>query len=472
MAGSIRTNLIWSTAGGTLAVVLVAGLLLDGLIRRRLLADFDASLATKINSFATLVEQTGAGLDFELTELPPPEYQPGPDAEAYQLWDADGRSVARSPSLESADLTWEKLAGATPAIRDGELPGRRRARVALLRFSPTQDLEDGGSGPRTTATLALARQTRTLDDTVAAIRAVLVVVGVATIALVCIVLAAMVRIGLRPLERLSHNLAQTGAGDLTLRADPDGLPDELRPIAARLNELLARLSAALERERRFTGDAAHELRTPLAGLRARLELALSRPREADAYRAALSDSLAISRQLQRLVETLLQLARADAGQIELRRAVAKLAEIVAESWNPFASRAAARRLRVELLTDAERVVRIDVAILRAVLANLFENAVTYADAGGDVEIDAADSRWLLRVSNSGCKLGPDELPRVFERFWRGRSTAAGEDAHCGLGLPLCRALLAPLGATIEACCDPPDTFVVCICTSAPERAGL
>ncbi|HEY6035581.1 MAG TPA: HAMP domain-containing sensor histidine kinase, partial [Kofleriaceae bacterium] len=185
-------------------------------------------------------------------------------------------------------------------------------------------------------------------------------------------------------------------------------------------------------------------RTPLAGLRATIQLALDRERPAERYRSALEQSLAITRETERLVASLLSLARLDAGQTALHAAPLDLDQLVRDGLDKVHARATERELRV--VTELQPVtLTSDRDKLSVVIANLLDNATTYADQGGEIRVTLTDT--VLRVSNTGCTLTPDQVDRVFERFWRADPSRSPE-GHSGIGLPLTQKLVELLGGTI------------------------
>jgi two-component system sensor histidine kinase QseC len=244
------------------------------------------------------------------------------------------------------------------------------------------------------------------------------------------------------------------------------LPSELRPVARRLDDLLRRLEAAFAREKSFTADVAHELRTPLSGLRTTLEVMLSKPREAGQYREALDECLVIGRRLQALVDNLLSLAQLEGQRAALATEPVQIDYLMRETWKLFAERAAARHVKIEWRIPAPVFVDSDAVRLRIVVANLFDNAVSYVDEGGTITIAASSSagRAELSVANTGSMVGGEDVTRIFDRFWRGdRSRAVG--LHCGLGLALCQRIAVLVGGTIVAEAEKGKVF--CITVTMP-----
>ena len=331
-----------------------------------------------------------------------------------------------------------------PVLSDVTLLGGEPGRQVTLRFWARAEAEDLQGSSRQRATIAVARSLAEVDDAVGRIGRVLVGVGIGGLLVCLLVLAWVVRHGLSPLRSVAAAIAEIREGDLAARLSTATTPAELRPVVDRLNELLARLGLAFTRERELTAEVAHELRTPLAGLRATIEVAIDRDRPAEKYRTALTDCLAICTQTERVVETLLSLSRLDAGMVVAASESVEVDELVREVLAPLSARVADRRLEVTtelppitLLTDREK--------LRMIVHNLVDNAVSYANEGGAIRIELSPS--TIRISNTGCELSSDQAERAFERFWRG-DAARTTGTHAGLGLALCKKLVELLGATI------------------------
>ena len=457
---SLRVQLILGTALTTAAVLLVSGVVLYASISRALWTEFDQSLAAKARSLATLFEQDD-GLECDLGEVSLPEFEPSDQAEYYQVWLPDGTVFARSPSLADGNLTRIAATLDAPDFATALLPNGRRARIVGFVFEPRRE-NDACAAATLMVTLAVARETRGLQATLARVRGLMVAVCLAAIALSTGVLICLIRRSLRPVAHLSSQIAEVGEDDLSKRIAADRMPRELSPVVDRLNDLLARLEAAFERERRFTGDVAHELRTPLAGLRAKLELALSRERTPQAYCDAMTECREINLQMQRMVENLLHLARADAGQLDLRSEPVDVAALARDCWTLLEERAAARGLRIEWSVSAAGHAQADPATLRLILQNLLDNAVTYADAGSQigVSVSTEDEAVVVCVRNGGGP-SPQDVHHVFDRFWRASHARRSQDENrCGLGLPLCKALIKQLGGTITAAVSQGGVFSV------------
>ncbi|WP_243664558.1 sensor histidine kinase, partial [Rhodothermus marinus] len=227
---------------------------------------------------------------------------------------------------------------------------------------------------------------------------------------------------------------------------PNGVRDELTELAETFNDLLARLAASLERERRFTDNAAHELLTPLSALRSELEVALRRPRQAAYYREVLEEAL---RDVERMTETvrgLLHLARLERTDAHERARPTDLVERCQSRLKDWQVRFEQAGLRFEAVLPEHAWVCVVPEYLDEVLDNLLSNACKYTPPGGQVrlEVHRLDGQIRLRVTDNGIGFDPAEAAHLFDRFYRGRS-AEGRPGS-GLGLAIVRAIVEPAAA--------------------------
>lgn len=461
---TLQARLLISTAIGTTLVLLVSGTVLYVLVRQSLWTEFDESLASKARSLAALVEQENDRLEVEFDEASLPEFEPSDHAEYYQLWLSRARVLARSRSLGRHDLGLIQGPPNDPAYQSVRLPDGRTGRIVGIAFVPRLEDEDNQADEPLEVTLVVGRETAGIESALARLELLLFAVCLLAVLVSLGVLAWFVRRGLRPVGWLSAQIADLGENDLSARINGAGVPTELRPVVDGLNDLLGRLGAAFQRERRFTADVAHELRTPLAGVRSMLEVALSKKRNAEAYQGVMSDCLAVNQQMQQMVENLLNLARVDAGQLEIERETVDLPELIRQCWKPLAERANQRELDVDWHLGDGCTVETDRAKLRLVLLNVLDNAITHASGEGDIVITSSpdDGAVKLVVSNTGGNVAPEDVQHVFDRFWRGDTSRQASAGHCGLGLSLCKTMVDQLGGSIGAATTADGTFTITI----------
>lgn len=257
-----------------------------------------------------------------------------------------------------------------------------------------------------------------------------------------------VRRGLAPLDTLRSEIGSRSHRDLSPVSEAHA-PQEVQPLIHAINDLLARLAVALDSQQRFVADAAHQLRTPIAGLKTQTELALRQTPPGDAQ-ATLRQLRSATERTTRLVNQLLSLARAEPNAHRTkpfaRLDLAAIAREVTSEWVPRAL-----EQNVDLGFDSDsRLVEIegDVFLLREMLANLLDNAIRYSSAGGQVtvRVHTDDGRPLLSVEDNGCGIPETERERVFERFYRVLGTGA---EGCGLGLAIVREIAQSHGAEID-----------------------
>ncbi len=258
------------------------------------------------------------------------------------------------------------------------------------------------------------------------------------VALLAIILA--VRVSLAPLRRFRERLARRGVRDLR-HVETDDLPAEIAPVAETVNGLLSRLSAAFEAERSFAANAAHELRTPLAGAIAQAQRLQTETRDLDA-KARAAEIEATLKRLTHLSERLMQLARAEGGRLRRDDAadLRPVARIVAEDLSRLAGPG-----RIALaLPDAPVMRDLDPDVFAILLRNLVENALRHGTPGAPVDV-SLESEGVLVVANDGPVLPPDVLGRLTGRFERAGRTGEGS----GLGLAIVAAIAERTGGRLD-----------------------
>ncbi len=252
---------------------------------------------------------------------------------------------------------------------------------------------------------------------------------------------------LAPVAAIGHTARALIDGDLTVRIPTGRIETELEELADVLNDAFDRLYDSLERQRQFTADASHDLRTPLATLQAEVDWALARPRTDDEYRQSLDVCRRATGRMRMLVQALLDLARAESADVTARTPVALdalVAEVVTE-LTPLAEAHA-----VTLTTQADQLtICADPVGLRASLSNLVQNAIQYNTPEGRVDITVHGSGGVVDISvrDTGIGLNPAEQGRVFDRFYRAEPSRSSDGA--GLGLAIVSAFARSHGGRVD-----------------------
>ncbi len=283
--------------------------------------------------------------------------------------------------------------------------------------------------------VAVAVTTEDRDDALDSLLAQLLIVGPLCLALASIGGYFLAAAALRPVEAMRREAEAVSAAEPGRRLTLTPANDELRRLGETLNQMLARLETALERERRFVADASHELRTPLAMLRAELDLALRRERTPEELDRAVRSAAEETERLSRLAEDLLVLARAEDGELPVRRetvAASELVDVVAARFRPRADDTG----RV-IATGAEDGLMLHVDRLRAeqAVGNLVDNALRHGQ--GRILVDArrgGNGTVELHVSDEGPGFPPELVDRAFEPFSRGDAARTGPGAGLGLAI--------------------------------------
>ena len=244
--------------------------------------------------------------------------------------------------------------------------------------------------------------------------------------------------GLAPVGWMAEQARLITGNSLDRRLEIGNAAHELKALAESFNELLARLDQSFDTMKRFVADASHELRTPIAVIRGEADVTLSRDRSPAEYQAALTLILDESRRISRLVNDLLNLARADAGDVKLRLEEFYMNDLAADCCRSMQSLASARRIELQCSTDGDVPYRGDEELLRRLLVNLLDNAIGYSLPGGKVAValEATDAALCLTVSDTGPGIAPEAAPHVFDRFYRADQARSRDEGGFGLGLAI------------------------------------
>jgi len=270
---------------------------------------------------------------------------------------------------------------------------------------------------------------------------------------------------LRPIGEISAAAGQIAAGDLARRIETADTSSELGDLARVLNGTFARLEASFARQAEFTADAAHELRTPVAVILMHVQNALSAPCANDEHREALEAIERGGRRLRTLIESLMVLARIDSGEGAGARQPCDLAGIAGEVVASLQPLARERGVTLETSLEAAPCLG-DASQLERVVTNLAGNAIHYNRPGGGVRVatgpGAAPDQIALTVTDTGIGIAAEELPRIFERFYRADQARTHAAGHTGLGLAITKAVVVAHHGTVTAASTPGSgsTFTV------------
>jgi heavy metal sensor kinase len=424
----------------TLAIALGAvGLALVLVFRAEMQRQLDDDLAARAARVAATLQVESSGLALQ--------GQNGDEAlvvggEFVGLYDRSGKLLdsSASPPPQASAAIASFAAGSLASRSDTLTSAAERLRIRALPVTDEGFL----------ATIVVVRSLTPIDSAVNQLLGILALTLPLAIAIAAVGGYALAYRALRPVEELRRAAEDYGATDLSRRLAPKDLrDDELGRLARTLDAMLDRVASAVEQQRRFTGDASHELRTPIATIMADASLSLERSRSADDQRATIARIESEASRMARIVDGLLLLARSDARTAATRADAVDLRTVLDASVEHFASRAAEQGIRIGSRVEPNLVVADRDGGLERVFDNLLDNALRYSPSGGAIDLEAAGRGGMARVtvSDHGPGIAPDERGRVFERFHRSPD-ASGQGA--GLGLAIARAIVDAYGGRITA----------------------
>ncbi|MEO9140161.1 MAG: ATP-binding protein [Jatrophihabitans sp.] len=357
---------------------------------------------------------------------------------AVQVLDSNDAVLAKSqgPEYQSSVLTVDQLT----QVRAGD-----RIEISSLTSDARLRVVAQNVGSRTVIVLTDVSR---IDDSLRALTNAALIGGPLAVLLMALATYGVVALTLRPVAALRHGAADiTAAGLAEQRLPLPSAQDEIHRLAVTLNAMLDRIDSATSRQRTFVGDAAHELRSPLASLRVQLEVGERLGPETD-WSALVQDVLVDVDRLDRLVGDLLSLARLDEAGSLSRREPIDLDEVVESVIAGYVH----ARVAVTA-TVAPVVVDGDPDALRRVVINLVNNAVRYAESGVAVSLEtgkrSGQSVAVLTVIDDGPGIAPDERERVFDRFYRIQESRSRESGGTGLGLPIVRDIVRNHGGRVR-----------------------
>jgi len=400
-------------------------------LRHNLYANLDDSIAARADDLLALVSYDGTRLTLSESVA---TSSPDLDEQFVRVYDASGR------------VTFDNSGGTATLPVDAEsvqraLVGETDVRGVTFRDEPFRvrivPIERDG------IVVGALEVGRAADDVSDALRTLLLVLGIAyPVTLVVASAGGLFLAGraLAPIDRLTRLARRISAEDLSQRLDLRLPDDEVGRLAHTFDDMIARLEDAFRRQRQFTADASHELRTPLTAVKGQVEVALDRPRSAEAYREVLQTVNAEVDRLIRLVGSLLTLARADAGQIPIAQEAVNLAELVIGATEGAQPAAAQRNVGLTVEPGPDVTLQADEDLLLQLLLNLLDNGIKYTPPGGNVMVGwrLNDGQLELWVRDTGVGIDPEQQPLIFDRFYRVDKARSRTEGGAGLGLSISR----------------------------------
>ncbi len=455
---SISNRLFLGTGLLVTVVLFFSDIVVYRTTSKGLLDEVRHQLLENSSLLAKSTEMESTGVVYEWADALESEHST-PVSGLFQLWDVNSGRTKRSPDLGDSSLVRFHGKLDVPEFRKIALPdGSPALAVGLLHLpfldhesrKEMESLERVLEPIRFPQVLVMAREMSSVKKQLARLRGNLLRTGLATLVTIWLSIYFITRLTLRPIlgftERL-HNRSLEDRG--AIPEIPSNLPTELTGLATAFNNTLEKVEMARSRESEFALHAAHELRTPIAGLHAILQQSLHRPREPEDMKRRVTQAIEITSGMRTVIDGLMKLARLR-GTIE-----APVSENfdAAEMTRLIAQRCAARHPDREwrmMTADPSAHLTSDPVLVELLFGNLLENAFTHSTSGTiRIEIDSGSKNFHLRITNDRGNLDPTDAAKLFEPFQRGASSRIPEEGHAGLGLALCRDIARLLGGQLE-----------------------
>jgi two-component system heavy metal sensor histidine kinase CusS len=454
----LRPTGTWSLAlrltawyvGSSFAILLIATIALYLILIWNLRREQDEFLADKIHVIREMLQKHPEDIT-DLKEEVEQTWAPRQFARVYvRVIDGSGKLMAESPHM-SERLTPDAFPSPIDSDTDlAEGVTRKDAQSVSLRLASAQ--ADVGEEGDQVATLQVALDTDTARELISGYRRTLLLVlggGLATCGFAGYWLA---RAGLKPLRQIAATAERVSSANLRERIDVPGLPTELSSLAHRFNDMLERLEDSFSRLSRFSADIAHEVRTPVNNLRIGIEVALGRGRSQEEYRETLGSCLEECNRLSRIIDSMLFIARSEDPRTHIAREPVDVSRELHRLREFFELPAA--EAGVELVVDCRPDVHADLdrLLFQRAISNLVGNALRYTPRGGRVAVAASRANGELRVevTDTGCGIAPQDLPHIFDRFYRADPARSNTSGNVGLGLAIVKSIINLHGGAITA----------------------
>lgn len=437
---SIRWKLTQWYGGALALVLLIFSTVVYFTMRHQLLGRIDQGLNEELADVLSEVNRASDGQGLKSWLSRRFAHHEGFD---FQITTQSGERFFVNPRLESTRLPLPETTTTTkdPHLRIVTLEDGRRWRVISVQ----------AQGPEGTLVVQVGRSLKAFDHESAELLSTFVLTGPLMLLSVLAGGYFLARRALAPVGQITTAANHITAEQLSQRIPVPNPHDELGALAQTLNQMIERLEQSFTEMQRFTADAAHELRTPLAVMRTEAEVALRTLRSPEEHARVLENLLEEINRLSQLAEQLLLLSRQDAGLYPVRNETVNLGALLEEVIGNVQMVAQEKDLRLALGDVPDCQMTTDPGLLRRVLYNLLDNAIRYSDAGGEVhvQITRQDDQVTIAIVDNGRGISPEHLSRIFDRFYRADPSRSGDGEGAGLGLAICQSCMTVLRGDIS-----------------------
>jgi len=452
---SIRKRITLFTLLCVIAILFVGQFAVDRIISNWLLQQFDDALESRARALVTLTKSTGVTVELDFADEFMSGFESSTEAEYFEIFLESGTLLERSRTYEGlADSIFSNQINETE-IKDVVLPDGRQGRQISIKFVPQIENkalralypEDG----REKVILRVSRARESLIQILLQLHTLIIGIGLMVVISITLGVMKVIKLGLSPLTQIKEEISQISPRSIDRRLNTDKQPVELEPIAAQFNLVLSEIEKALIRERQFSSDVAHELRTPVSEIRSLSEVGLRWPDEKD-VRTYFSDIHQSSCQLDTMISNLLHLCRCDEGQFETEISEVHLGPVIEKICSQLAFGSNSKNITFDLAKGRLPILLVDINWFELLLFNLISNAIAHSPSNACVKIGVVtdSDRCAIEIINPmlDC-LSESDLSNIFERFWR-KDSARTTGEHPGIGLSLVKAYAECLNMNVTA----------------------
>jgi signal transduction histidine kinase len=455
---SIRQELTVRLLAGTSLLLILASVVLCFLVWSILLNAFDDNLLTKAKTINALTMREGDLIESEFHEDTMPEFSDEENPEFFQIVFQDGTVINRSESMEDMVSPVPRLGDELEAIGNILLEDGENGRYILLKTKPIKEEEidkeeeveadeiiftiPESIDPETaTVTIFVAKSREDLDQMLGYIYLIIGGIDLMVLLGIYLLVKVSIRKGMAPIDEINTQIAEIDTDELEKRIKLESPPNELSTIIGALNDLLDKMEQVITRERRFTSDVAHELRTPVSELRSAGEVGRLSLEDPESTKLFFDDVTDIAVQMEKIVNNLLSLSRWDQEIDPVKTEEVDLGTLVDENWERLLADAQEKEIKLDCRIKAGTKLFTDREKFEMIVRNLLENAIAYSVPGSRIRcrLEPGNPSVHLIFENQATNLCQEDVNHLFDRFWR-KDKARSEVNHSGLGLSIVKAL--------------------------------
>jgi heavy metal sensor kinase len=453
---------LWYTVTFLTMIILIFGFL-DYRLRRNFLKGIDRMLADEVKEIINVIRNNPETLNDELREYEKVASNRRYYPIAFQLLDQKGRIIFSSlalpglafPKVSLDHNNYQKTVNTMLDVPPGGSPFR----ICTYFYSENGKLK---------YVVQIVTHLLHMEKTIENFRENLLTAFFVAFLFGSIGGWFLSRNNLRPISKITETTKRINATNLSERLPRQGTDNDLDRLAKTINQMFERLEEAFQKLSRFTADAAHELRTPLAALKGETEVLLSRKRSSEDYHEALTNNLERLDFLTKLVNELLILSQADEGKASLKIENLNFSGLLKELYEAFNVVAMQKKISFTFSAFEEVLINGDSIKLKQLFSNLIDNAIKYTPDGGNISliVQPEKDQIIVTLKDTGIGIPSDDLPHIFDRFYRVDTSRSRLSGGVGLGLSICQWIVKAHQGTIDVKSQPHQgtTFILMLPT--------